>query len=80
MRNRRESRVARVQVTCRQRTRKQLQPYTGSSSQDSWNKTTARQLANNEVTWVEVTQDFCKLCVSVYGEGPPKQVAEDYTI
>jgi uncharacterized protein len=30
-------------------------------------KKTAKQLANQETTWDEVTVDFCKLCVTFYG-------------
>ncbi len=42
-------------------------------------KKTAKQLANQETTWEEVTVDFCKLCVTFYGL-EENSTGENYTI
>ena len=43
-------------------------------------KVTAKRLAENEITWVEVTQDLCKLCLSFYddGQSEPRDETDDY--
>ena len=42
-------------------------------------KQTAAQLANGETTWNDVTLDFCKLCVTFYGDQETES-ADNYTI
>ena len=39
---------------------------------------TAKRLAKNEVTWDEVTLDFCKLCSTLYKE--EDQTGDNYVI
>ena len=39
---------------------------------------TAKRLANNEVSWDEVTLDFCKLCSAFYRE--ENQTGDNYVI
>ena len=39
---------------------------------------TAKRLANNEVSWDEVTLDFCKLCSTFYRE--ENQTGDNYVI
>ncbi len=42
-------------------------------------KKTARQLANQEITWDAVTMDFCRLCSSFYAD-EGNEAGENYTI
>ena len=42
-------------------------------------KQTAAQLANGGTTWNAVTQDFCRLCVTFYGDEEPES-ADNYAI
>ncbi len=42
-------------------------------------KKTAKQLANGETSWDAVTFDFCKLCVTFYGE-EENQTGDNYSI
>jgi predicted transcriptional regulator len=42
-------------------------------------KKTAKQLADHETTWDEVTVDFCKLCVTFYGL-EENRTGDNYTI
>ena len=42
-------------------------------------KKTARQLANQETTWDEVTLDFCKLCSTIYVT-EENETGDNYTI
>jgi len=42
-------------------------------------KKTAKHLSNGDVTWNEVTLDFCKLCVT-FSEPEVRQFCEDYAI
>jgi predicted transcriptional regulator len=42
-------------------------------------KQTAKLLAKDETTWDVVTQDFCKLCTTFYGE-EENQAGDNYSI
>jgi predicted transcriptional regulator len=42
-------------------------------------KTTAKRLADSETTWDEVTFDFCKLCVTFYGD-EEDETGDNYSI
>ena len=42
-------------------------------------KTTAKRLANKELSWDEVTIDFCKLC-STFCKVEPEQTGDNYEI
>lgn len=42
-------------------------------------RTTAKRLAENETTWIEVTRDFCSLCSS-FTDDEINQTNDDYVI
>jgi predicted transcriptional regulator len=42
-------------------------------------KKTAKSLANNELTWNKVTQDFCKICLT-FSNVNADLISEDYVI
>lgn len=42
-------------------------------------KETAKRLANSETTWDDVTLDFCKLCLTFYGN-EENETGDNYTI
>ncbi len=43
-------------------------------------KKTAKRLAKGEISWADVTVDFCRICVTFSGAPEPAAVSEDYAI
>lgn len=41
---------------------------------------TAKQLANQQITWDEITPDFCKLCSTFYAVDEENKTGDNYSI